>query len=325
MARIIVLFPGSLGDFICFLPTLQKIGTMQDDIVVVGRAITRAVLRTLICFPPAISLQTASLDDARFAPLFGSSYSEREEDLARFFLHATTVLSWSGFSLPEFKQNVEVYLPGHVHVFPFFSGQTESHASAYYLNCLEGIMKGSSDTQAAKPVESLPIQITEKWQQWGASYWRERKWESNQILVMHPGSGGQKKRWVSEGFAQIARWWRGQPGREVVILLGPAEEMEKEYWCSFGCVETSLELPEVASILNRATYYVGNDSGVSHLAGAVGARGAVIFGPTRPEQWRPLGGSLKAIKNSQYRNMWPERVGISLEEVTPEYVQAWLP
>ena len=88
----------------------------------------------------------------------------------------------------------------------------------------------------------------------------------------------------------MAEWWRDSGDREVLILLGPAEAEEGEYWRRYGHVETSLELPQVASILTRATCYIGNDSGVSHLAGVVGAQGVVIFGPTRPEQWRPLGG-----------------------------------
>ena len=119
----------------------------------------------------------------------------------------------------------------------------------------------------------------------------------------------------------MAEWWRNSRDREVLIVLGPAEAEEGEYWRHYGHVETSLALPQVASILTRATCYIGNDSGVSHLAGVVGARGVVIFGPTRPEQWRPLGGGLQVIKNTRYREKWPAREGISLEEVTPE--QAW--
>jgi len=48
-------------------------------------------------------------------------------------------------------------------------------------------------------------------------------------------------------------------------------------------------LPTVAAIARIATAFVGNDSGVSHLAAAVGASGIVIFGPTDPARWRPLG------------------------------------
>lgn len=313
MARTIVLFPGSLGDFICFLPALQEIGKHQRNLVVAGRETTRAILGAFRCFPRAVSVQTVSLDDARFARLFAPCSSVRDADLENFFLHATSVLSWFGASLPQVKKNLEKYAPGRVTVFPFFSGHAESHASAYYLNRIGEKVK-------EKLYSPLSIELKEQWRQWGVEYWRQREWESKSILVVHPGSGGQRKRWIPEGFRQVAQWWRDSREREVLILLGPAEAEEDAYWRRCGHVETSLQLAQVASILIRATCYIGNDSGVSHLAGAVGTQGVVIFGPTRPEQWRPLGGGLKVIKNALYRKKWPDREGISLEEVTLEQV-----
>ena len=313
MARTIVLFPGSLGDFLCFLPALQTMGKHQRNLIVVGRETTRSLLEACVCFPRSVSVQTVSIDDARFARLFASCSSDKDTDLDNFFLPATVVLSWFGTSLPQVKQNLEQYAPGRVMVFPFFSGQVESHASVYYLSCL--------GEQGKEKLYGAPsVQLKEPWLQWGVEYWRQRGWESKHILIIHPGSGGQRKRWRAEGFWQVAEWWRNSGNREVLILLGPAETEEAEYWRRCGPVETSLALPQVASILARATCYLGNDSGVSHLAGAVGTRGVVIFGPTRPEQWRPLGGGLQVIKNTRYREKWPDRAGISLEEVTPEQV-----
>ncbi len=313
MARTIVLFPGSLGDFLCFLPALQAIGEHQHKLVVVGREATRALLEALVCFPQSVSVQTVSLDDARFARLFASCSSAKDADLDRFFLHATSVLSWFGASLPQMKKNLEKYAPGRVSVFPFFSGQVESHAGVYYLSCL----REQGKKRLYRP---LSVQLKEPGLQWGVEYWRQRGWESKQVLVVHPGSGGQRKRWRAEGFRHVAERWRGSGDREVLILLGPAEAEEGEYWRRYGHVETSLELAQVASVLTRATCYIGNDSGVSHLAGAVGTQGVVIFGPTRPEQWCPLGRGIQIIKNTSYRKKWPAREGISLEEVAPEQV-----
>ncbi len=313
MARTIVLFPGSLGDFLCFLPALQVIGQQQRNLVVVGRETTRALLGAFVCFPRSVSVQTVSLDEARFARLFASCSSVKDADLDSFFSPATSVLSWFGASLPQLKKNLEKYAPGRATVFPFFSGQVESHANAYYLSCLGE----RGEERLSRPPS---VQLKEPWLQWGVEYWRQQAWESKHVLIVHPGSGGQRKRWRAEGFRHVAEWWRGSGDREVLILLGPAEAEEGEYWRHCGHVETSLELAQVASMLTRASCYIGNDSGVSHLAGAVGTQGVVIFGPTRPEQWRPLGGGLKIIKNTSYRKKWPDREGISLEEVTPEKV-----
>ena len=313
MARTIVFFPGSLGDFLCFLPALQAISEHHHHLVIVGRETTRTLLEAFICFPQSVSVQTVSLDEARFARLFASCSFTRDADLDSFFLPATSVFSWFGSSLPQMKKNLEQYAPGRVMVFPFFSGQVESHASVYYLSCLGGQRK----ERLYRPPS---VQLKEPWLQWGVEYWRQRGWESKPVLIVHPGSGGQRKRWRAEGFRQVAEWWRNSGDREVLILLGPAETEEAEYWRRCGHVETSLALPQVASILTRASCYLGNDSGVSHLAGAVGVHGIVIFGPTRPEQWCPLGGRLQVIKNTCYREKWPDQAGISLEEVMPEQV-----
>jgi ADP-heptose:LPS heptosyltransferase len=65
-------------------------------------------------------------------------------------------------------------------------------------------------------------------------------------------------------------------------------------------VLTQLDLPTVAAIARVAAAFVGNDSGVSHLAAAVGASGVAIFGPTDPARWRPVaaaaGGEIVVVR-----------------------------
>jgi ADP-heptose:LPS heptosyltransferase len=54
----------------------------------------------------------------------------------------------------------------------------------------------------------------------------------------------------------------------------------------------NLNLDRVAAVLERADLYLGNDSGISHLAGIVRARGVVVFGASDSATWRPLGDGL---------------------------------
>jgi ADP-heptose:LPS heptosyltransferase len=60
-------------------------------------------------------------------------------------------------------------------------------------------------------------------------------------------------------------------------------------------VATGVELRDAAALIASAPWYVGNDSGISHLAGLLGRHGVVLFGPTRAARWRPLGGTLEPI------------------------------
>lgn len=138
-------------------------------------------------------------------------------------------------------------------------------------------------------------------------------------MVVHPGSGGKRKRWDTKGFIEVARWWKEIRKGKLIILIGPAEE-EGIDWQALGTLARSLPLRHVAALLSRADFYVGNDSGISHLAGAVGTRGIVIFGPTRPQQWRPLGGALIVLQNARYREIYPETPSISLAEIPVEAV-----
>ncbi len=75
-----------------------------------------------------------------------------------------------------------------------------------------------------------------------------------------------------------------------MVILGPAEASIEPIFREAGvAVLKDLDLPTVAAIARIAAAFVGNDSGVSHLAAAVGASGVAIFGPTDPARWRPLG------------------------------------
>jgi len=257
--------------------------------------------------------QVLSLDRGVFAALFSAAATINNE-LVLLFSTVTQVVSWFGHSSPEVQATLEKLIHGTVQSFAFFRGQEKYHACQYYLNCL-----GSKDIRCP----SLIIGNEER--KWLATYWQLHGWNASaRFLVLHPGSGGKKKRWVVEGFVRVARWWKSGTNRHVVILLGPAEEHEGAMWQREGIVENSLPLRYVGALLSRADLYLGNDSGISHFAGALGARGVVLFGPTSFAQWRPLGGALTVIANTDYRKAVPDEVGISVYEVSPEAVIAEL-
>ena len=117
-------------------------------------------------------------------------------------------------------------------------------------------------------------------------------------LWLHPGSGGARKNCPPALFAKIAELWRQAMGGEVIVSFGEADEAlplpVKTAFAARGVdfePVTSPPLPELKSQLaTRAAFYVGNDSGVSHLAGALGVPSAALFRGSDPEVWRPLGG-----------------------------------
>ena len=308
--RILVLFPGSLGDFLCFLPALRFIYTANPEttveIVARGDGLLLAQRFREIA-------RVLSLESSTFAKLFSSPPSLNAEEM-KFFTSADAILSWFGHDRLRISEVLPQAGKGQVRSFAFFTGQEDCHATAYYLRCV------GADTLCCP---SFGLKPEEK--QWLDGYWQQCGWNpESRLLILHPGSGGKKKRWAPEGFAHVAQWWKARRNSQIVILLGPAEEQERESWRLVGKVESTLSLGQAAALLGRAEVYVGNDSGVSHLAGAVGARGVVLFGPTRPQQWRPLGGALSPLQNVAYRRKRPDVVGITLEEIAAEEVIAAL-
>src|SRR6266851_1522827 len=120
------------------------------------------------------------------------------------------------------------------------------------------------------------------------------------ILAMHPGSGGYStaRRWAPERFAQLADTLFHDAGGQLILMGGPEEtelhrqiielmqsEMTVRSFAGKGNIRVA------AAILEQADLFVGNDSGLMHLATAVGTPTVGIFGLTNSDAWGPyLGG-----------------------------------
>ncbi len=116
--------------------------------------------------------------------------------------------------------------------------------------------------------------------------------------IIHPGSGSAAKCWPRERFVALGQWLAGE-GMSPVIVLGPVEmetwRQDSHLWASGLPVLAAPPLGVLAAVLAGATLYVGNDSGVSHLAAAVGAKTLALFGPTIVDNFRPLGRSVATV------------------------------
>jgi len=254
-----------------------------------------------------------SLERQPFPQLF-LNLRQMSADARNFFHSFDAIVSWFGHNQERVAENLYSLSQGQLHTFSFFTGQEACHAASFYLRCVN-----------AEVLWCPSLHLSQKTLQWGELFWRQHQWgETSRILTLHPGSGGSRKRWDPEGFQKIALWWQKKQHGKVLILLGPAEEMELGEWRAVGEVVVGLSLAQVSALLGRTELYLGNDSGVSHLAGAVGSRGIVLFGPTQPRQWRPLGGNLRVFQNTAYRMLFPDKKGISLDEISVDEVIAGL-
>ena len=111
--------------------------------------------------------------------------------------------------------------------------------------------------------------------------------------VIHPGSGSPSKNWPRERFLALGRALH-HAGHRILWIEGPAEG-DDPVPAEFIVVRRP-SLEALAATLAAARVFVGNDSGVSHLAGAVGAPTLAIFGPTAPHIWRPDGRRVQTVR-----------------------------
>jgi len=122
------------------------------------------------------------------------------------------------------------------------------------------------------------------------------------LMVIQPGSGGAKKCWHLENFLAVAGELDSR-GVEIVFLLGPAEldrfsDAKIKKISSVGRCLTDLSLTQVLGLLSCVDGFIGNDSGITHLAAALGIRTYGVFGPTNPAVYKSIGPAVTVFASS---------------------------
>ena len=270
--RTLVLFPGALGDFICFLPALESLAREATvDLF------ARAEFADLV----PVTVKVHSLECYEIRRLFVPGAAE-EKRLAEFFASYSAIYSWTGSSQEAFFRTLQCLSRGRARVYPFRSPDGGMHQTDYYLSCL-------GKRAAGLPIPTiLPKSGATEWVD---HYWKQHSLENRAVLVMAPGSGATEKNWPVNSYRAIASWWRHRAGGACVVVLGPVEEERQglNLLLDQNIVARKLRLAQVAALVARGDVYLGNDSGVTHLAAAVGARTVALFGPSSIRQWAPRG------------------------------------
>jgi ADP-heptose:LPS heptosyltransferase len=116
---------------------------------------------------------------------------------------------------------------------------------------------------------------------------------ASRIIAVHPGSGSRRKNWPRDQFMALARALEKR-GETIVWVLGPSEH---EFALPLAAREwRDGDLPTLAARLARCRCYIGNDSGVTHLAAAVGCPTIALFGVSDAEIWAPQGIQVRILK-----------------------------
>lgn len=121
------------------------------------------------------------------------------------------------------------------------------------------------------------------------------------LILLHPGSGGKQKLWAFSGWLSVINKLSAHSTLRFALLQGPADagivqhlrsQLESQ---SLIPVE-NWQLGKLAALMRESDLYLGNDSGITHLAAACGIPTIALFGPTDPRIWGPQGPQVSVIR-----------------------------
>lgn len=121
-------------------------------------------------------------------------------------------------------------------------------------------------------------------------------------LAVHPGSGSERKNWPEHKWRELLQSLVCRPGLRLLLVGGEAEgdrldRLRAALPADKIAVARSLPLVELGELLQGCIGFVGHDSGITHLAAALGLPCVVLWGDTNPEIWRPLGRHVAIVRN----------------------------
>jgi ADP-heptose:LPS heptosyltransferase len=124
----------------------------------------------------------------------------------------------------------------------------------------------------------------------------------SRYAVVQPTSKFFTKEWTPEGFAEIADYLAREHGLQVLLSGGPGEE-SKLRSVAQRCRENvvvcaGVSVGELLWVLRGANLFIGNDSGPTHLAAALGIPAVVLFGSSDAEVWYPWKAPFQRVQNS---------------------------
>jgi len=165
------------------------------------------------------------------------------------------------------------------------------HEAERYLDCARAI-------GADRIVRRMTFRPGEAGEAEADAALRAAGWAGEELAVLHPGGGAnpgmrlESKRWPVERFGALARRIAERGPRPVVVCGRGEEPLGAELAAAVPFaigIGARLSLAGLGALAARAALYVGNDSGPTHVAAAVGAPTLAIFGPSDERRYGPFG------------------------------------
>jgi heptosyltransferase III len=330
MKSILVLRPGAIGDAILTFPVLKALREQYD-----GTRITLVSNAQVLPLAQAFGVaeQTFDFQDILWSELF-SSNGIRTPSMRVLLAQTDLAICWIRNPNGIIEHNLKIsgvkhriIAPGrpsagaNLHIVDYLA-QTiglPSVVTQFITHSRPQLEKHTSTSVGARvddvglggplwsPVsgESRPLihQLTTSSDPLQATLKAHGK-AAKRFVAIHPGSGSAEKCWPISRFAEVIKriWEQNHP---ILLLSGPADteriddllkHLSDPPTPEMFKLLTSAPLLAVANQLQQCRCYLGNDSGITHLAAMLGLPTVAIFGPTDPKIWQPVGPFVKVIQ-----------------------------
>jgi len=285
--RILVIRGGAIGDFILTLPAIAALRRQFPD----------AYLEVL-GYPHIVQLAVAgglvdhaqSIEARQLAGFFARN-GELSEDLASYFSDFDLIISYLYDPDEIFRTNVGRCTPAQFISGPHRPGPgCRVHAAELYLQPLERLAILHAD-----PVPKLRISAAADLPN------PPGQQEPGPTLALHPGSGSEQKNWPERRWAELLELLVNSTPCQFLLVGGEAEGERLQRLAAAlppgrTRVAQSLPLAKLAALLSECEGFIGHDSGISHLAAALGLRGLLLWAESDATVWRPPSASMKLIR-----------------------------
>ncbi len=326
--KILVIRGGAIGDFILTLPAIAAL----------RRQFPQAHLEVL-GYPHIAQLALAGGLVDRVQPIearglagFFARDGKLAPDLADYFSEFNIIVSYLYDPDEIFQTNIARCAPAQFIGAPHRPDETNrTHATAVYLKPLERLA-----IFAADPVPRLTVAPASRRSQSSATGGFKGAAPAESLpendpgptpalrtLALHPGSGSERKNWPEANWAELLAKLERETNWNLLLVGGEAEGQRLKRLAarlpSNRCeLAQSLPLVELAHRLQSCAGFVGHDSGISHLAAALGLPGVVLWAHTIEEIWRPQGERVTIVKETAgLPGLSIDRVAAELQRLLP--------
>jgi len=307
MQRGLILQPGAIGDCISTLPlaAFMKDSIRLGGVDILGHTEYIGILPGRTCVDGIRSIDSMDLHQL-FAETKAFDLKDGDPLITAFAEYAW-IVTFLGEPDSDFEQNL-IFTANCSHSAEIITLSMKppkdfsEHLTDFYIRQFMDQSGLSLQGWQVRPDDCL-IKTAEADINRGKELLREIGLDAREKpVVIQPGSGGPDKCWHLDNFLAVAKEL-GSKDIGVIFLLGPAEldrfsdAMIKKIKSVARCLK-DLSLTQVLRLLSCADGFVGNDSGITHLAAGLGVRTLAVFGPTNPAVYRPIGPTVTVFVDS---------------------------